>query len=253
MKKFKEMIFNCKSVDGDESVLRFVGSDASVDRAGEIMTLTGWKIENFVKNAVFLWAHQYDKTPIGKSIRTEVTDQGLEFFIKFVPKEVDPFAEKVRLLYKDGYLNAVSVGFIPLKTNPNPDGTLSITEKELLELSAVPVPCNPNALQNAFQKGIIDAEDMKRFKAPVTVEDLEKRLSECESKIEKLIEHTQMKNETPQTQAGEQVTENSEIPDSLADNVRSIHEALLFPEDKAVGLLSDPELLQGLNELKKNS
>ena len=212
MKTNKELIFSCKANDQDASVLSFIGSDATVDRAREIMTLTGWKTENYLKNPVFLWAHNYSYNPIGKAVRVAVGEKGLEFDIKFVPKEVDPFAEKIRQLYLGGFMNAVSVGFIPEKTSPNPDGTLAITDKELLELSAVPVPCNPNALQNAFQKGIIDGEDMKRL-APALAPEAPPIIDEKTKKA-----------------------------------IQELYDALLFPVDKAKSSLSqqDLELLKQL-------
>ena len=166
----KHFIFECKEMS--ENVLHFIGSNDAVDRSGETMTHDGWELDNYQKNPVFLYAHDYSTTPIGKAVQVSTGMKGLEFDIQFVPKEIDPFAEKVRQLYKGGYLNAVSVGFITKQTQSNADGTLAILKKELLELSAVPVPCNPQALQNAYQKGIIDDADMKRLEGEKKVDDI---------------------------------------------------------------------------------
>jgi hypothetical protein len=55
-------------------------------------------------------------------------------------------------------VKAVSVGFIPLEysfvnSNERPFG-IDFTKQELLEISVCPVPCNPNALQEAKAQGI---------------------------------------------------------------------------------------------------
>ena len=50
-------------------------------------------------------------------------------------------------------MKTVSVGFIAKKRDPN--NPKIITEAELLELSFVPVPCNPNAL--SLNKEMLDA------------------------------------------------------------------------------------------------
>src|SRR6185503_19793407 len=53
--------------------MRFVASDESVDRSGDIIRASGWQLDNFRKNPVFLWAHKSSEPPIGK-----VTSIGVE-------------------------------------------------------------------------------------------------------------------------------------------------------------------------------
>lgn len=203
------------------------------------MTLDGWEIDNYVKNPVILFAHDYSLPPIGKAINVSQNEKGLSFDVQFVPKEIDPFAEKIKQLYLGGYMNAVSVGFIPKEYKNFPDGTLGITKKELLELSCVPVPCNPNALQNAFQKGIIDEGDMKRLKEmtlsemSARMDDVEKRLSAIEGVVK-----------------AENVVANDSADVESAKEIKSIFDALMFPEDKADSSLSDSEI-DMLKELTK--
>ena len=52
---------------------------------------------------------------------------------------------------KEGILKAVSIGFIPKERDEN--NPAIITKSEMLELSVVPVPANPNALALAIGKG----------------------------------------------------------------------------------------------------
>ena len=39
--------------------MRFVASDESVDRYGDIIRASGWQLDNFRKNPVLLFAHDF--------------------------------------------------------------------------------------------------------------------------------------------------------------------------------------------------
>jgi len=70
------------------------------------------------------------------------------------------FADEVFQLYKDGYLKAFSIGFIPLDYD---EETKTHKRISLLEVSAVPVPANQSALvMEAYQKGIITSDILKK-------------------------------------------------------------------------------------------
>ena len=69
-----------------------------------------------------------------------------------------PFARETFKLYAEGFLRGWSVGFIPeewevLTDDDNKFSGYHITAWELLELSAVPVPANPQALTDAIRDG----------------------------------------------------------------------------------------------------
>jgi len=66
-------------------------------------------------------------------------------------------------LYRGNFLNAVSVGFIPLRwENGGADAGYrrKFLEQELLEVSAVGIPANPNALQLGLKSGAIEKSDL---------------------------------------------------------------------------------------------
>lgn len=167
--------FEIKQVGPEEDrVLRFVGSDETPDRDNDIIEVAGWKLDQYLKNSVFLWAHKYDEPPIGKAIAVNIdaTAKKLMFDIKFPTADEYPFADTIYKLYKGGYLNATSVGFagIKFKTRDDPE-VLEMPEwrrgkrymeQELLELSAVPVPANPNALISVRSKGFKN-EDIEQI------------------------------------------------------------------------------------------
>lgn len=134
-----------KSVDSN-GTFEVIASTQSKDRHGEIVLQEGIDITNYLKNPVILFAHDYDELPIGKA--TSVIKETDRLIIKgvFAPTEE---AQKIRVLYDAGFLKTVSIGFIAKEWEGN-----VITVSELLELSFVAVPANPDALDIAKGKGI---------------------------------------------------------------------------------------------------
>ena len=122
------------------------------DRQGDVIVPTGARLRWFRANPVVLWAHRCDLPPIGRvdpdSLR--VSEQGIEADVLF--DEGSVVGREVYGLYDRGVMRAWSVGFIPLKWKVIEDPATHraqgyrVEEWELLELSAVPVPANPEAL-----------------------------------------------------------------------------------------------------------
>jgi HK97 family phage prohead protease len=165
----KDLDFEIKAVgDPQDRVLEFVGSTAQVDRYGDVIEVEGWDLKNYKKNPVFLWAHDYRQPPVGKAVQVGKTDQGLLFQVKFATAEEYPFADTVYKLYLGGYLRATSVGFQDLVREPITDKEgkqvgWRFKRQELYEISAVPVPANPNALIMAVQKGVVSPREVEDF------------------------------------------------------------------------------------------
>lgn len=131
---------------------RFVASTSSEDRSGDVINQQGWELDNYRRNPVFLWAHEYDELPVGKSIDTQVRNGRLEIDIEWAEHE---FAQTVRALYEGGFMSAVSVGFRVLEWSYDAErGGYNFDRVELLEVSAVPVPCNQDALMLAAKSSI---------------------------------------------------------------------------------------------------
>src|SRR5438045_6522850 len=91
-------------------------SDETLDRYGEIIIASGWRLENYRKNPVIQNAHQYGDImfTIGRALRTEVVGSELIQRWQFAV-EVNPVARIAYGLYRGGFLNTASVGFIPLR------------------------------------------------------------------------------------------------------------------------------------------
>lgn len=163
-----------------------VASTSTIDRQGDSIDQSGWDLKNFLKNPVMLWAHDYSSLPIAKANEISVDkDKGLVITdYEFAPAEGNPMAAQVKALVDGGFLNAVSVGFMPLERNGN-----IITRMELFEVSFVPVPANPEALQLMFSKGIEKSVIEKFFEAKAEeIEEAEKGAVADEVNAEEVIE-----------------------------------------------------------------
>jgi hypothetical protein len=150
-------------------VLDFISSDATLDRYSEIISPAGWHLDTYRRNPVFQNAHQYGDIifTLGKALVTEVRQvngrQALFQQIQFAT-DVNPIARIAHGLYAGGFLNAVSVGMVPLRWE---EGTKEsgfrrrYLEQELLEVSAVALPANPNALALAYKSGAVEKSDLQ--------------------------------------------------------------------------------------------
>jgi len=180
-----------KQIGTDEDrILRFTTSTEAIDRDGDIISVDGWKLDNYLKNPVILYGHNYEGLPIGKSVSTIIDsiNKKLVQDVKFPTKDEYEFADTVYKLAKAGYLNATSVGFIGLDSEPRLDEKgnwlgKKYKKQELLETSIVPVPSNPTALLEARSKGIISDKELKTLQIEKEVDPPElKEVDEAEAK-----------------------------------------------------------------------
>lgn len=149
-KQFLKGLVDKESInEKDGTISVAVATDSSVDRDGEIVSTDGIDTKNFERNPVLLYAHDYRSDPIGKVIQIVKENNRMLFTPQFAV-DVSPRAKQYFDLVKGGFLNAFSIGFIPKtwEDRQNSDGSVSrvFTTSELLEISLVPVPANPQAL-----------------------------------------------------------------------------------------------------------
>lgn len=163
-----------KSFNDDERSFVAWASRASIDRDDEEIDANGWELKNFKNNPVIPLFHDYYQFPVAKAlwIKPEPKENptGLLFKPQFAGTEL---GMEAYYLYKNGFMNAFSVGFDPIEWqvdnetfNKQKDGDFSIWQKlmveqkkrkprckfikqELLEISGVVVPAHPDALVEA--------------------------------------------------------------------------------------------------------
>jgi len=172
--KVGERQFRAAEVEKADSTtrsIRFVASDETVDRYGDIIRASGWQLGNFAKNGPLLFGHQSREPAIGTATAW-VDGTRLMADATLWPEGVSEFADVLWRIYEAGGNRAVSVGFLPtvepklLRAEPDADGYAAITGfefigQELLELSIVPVPANPAAL--AVARSLADERTVRRL------------------------------------------------------------------------------------------
>ncbi len=188
-----------KGVNLEQRTLKIIATDETKDRDGDIITMKGWRLENYIKNPVFLWAHDYSSVPIGAAIKIQKqrNPSRLTLTHKFPTVGVHPFADMILSLYHEKVINAGSVGFLPFEWEDIDEkdedkskvdqvkfskedkfffcGPRKFIDQELLEHSGCGVPSNPNALQDsvgAAMKSLdLKYDDKTKLYKVVTGED----------------------------------------------------------------------------------
>lgn len=221
-----------------EGTFEVIATTEGIDRDGESILVKGWVLDNFMKNPVLLWGHDYYSLPIGAV--TSVTQEGDSLIAKGVFAN-NPRAQEIRQLYDDGILKAVSVGFIPLERQAN-----VITKAELLELSFVPVPCNPSALSTA--KAAQLEKLVTTIKSAPTKQELDVKMAELLSPESKLSEEE--KKSAYADLAAQYELLNEKAPEYKSYTQYELDQ--LFPElaEKAVKSGNVSEALDMLLQLK---
>ena len=171
--------------DAAAGLATYIASDESVDSYGEVIRARGWKFDRMQKNAPFVNSHRYESIDdlLGKVVECRVEGDRLIETVKWaidVPE--NQLAQLGWKMTQGGYLPAVSVGFFPVKYLTPGDGqeyelelgksagkarpARIYTEQQQVELSAVILPANGNAIQihslaRAFKDGCISEAELE--------------------------------------------------------------------------------------------
>jgi HK97 family phage major capsid protein len=170
-------------VDAKRGIVDYVASDETLDSYREIIRADGWRFANFKKNSPFVDSHNTSSIgqTLGKVIDFSVQGKQLIERVQWaidVPENT--LAQLGWKMTEAGYLKAVSVGFFPTKVmRPGEPGWMEqmkelglqadtkiraiYTEQEQVELSAVVIGANPNALLAAHKAGAINDQDVELF------------------------------------------------------------------------------------------
>ena len=142
----------------DRSLQRVVTSSEVRDRRGRLVIQAGWELADYRRNPVVLWAHETDRLPVGRADSIEVGEHGGHpaLLSEIAFDQDQEFSRNVGLMMADGRLNAMSAGWIGLKSKAalGEEGEwlgMDYLASELVEQSVVPVPANPKALRAALE------------------------------------------------------------------------------------------------------
>jgi len=260
-----ELLSTFKSVDADEmKVSGVVGSDDSVDRHGDKINPKGWDLTNFKKNPVIMLNHDYSQFPIGKAVNVKRSKNSLVFDIQF--SKTLPLAQEAFGLVKEGIMKAWSVGFL-VKEWATAGSEYTIDSMELLELSLVGIPANPNALLNS-----LNADQRKMVKSfdllLKTLEEDTKPKEKAEIEASKGVDSLEVEPEKVENDKKDEKDDEGEVKDSggevegtggevkkeiEADEVDEADEDKIEDEEKPEEENSEEKILEKLlqsNELK---
>ncbi len=145
------------------NIHQLVFSTEIMDRHQTIKRVNGAQLKNFKANPVYLWAHNVrnEFPPIGTVKKLIKKNDPNRLVGGTLFDQEDEFARFIESKFIRGFLNATSIGFIPLEwesiTEHNKDKGkdeligYDIIKYELLEASAVPVPSDFKALKEDRQ------------------------------------------------------------------------------------------------------
>ncbi len=176
-------------IDQRNGLIEYIASDESLDSYREVIRANGWRFNKFERNSPFVDSHDYSSIDklVGKVTDFQVKGKKLIETVQWaidVPGNV--LAQRGFAMSAAGYLKAVSVGFWPTKAANRWDqdktaydqqlAELGLTaaddsqkprtiylEQEQVELSAVIIGANPNALAKAYKAGVIDDAALEDF------------------------------------------------------------------------------------------
>jgi len=137
----------------DPRQMRFRASTPALDRHGTIVRTEGIDTANFARNPVFGWGHDvYSdsdiKKRIGKVIAWEQDASRFDITVQFHPEGVNEIADDAVTYLRSGFLSMVSIGFYAVDAGWETLGGEEIyvyRKSELLEVSLVHIPANPEA------------------------------------------------------------------------------------------------------------
>lgn len=174
-----------KAIDEKRRTISGYITTRDCDRQGDVVVPLGMNCGPYMANPVVLMNHDYHSKPVAKTVNIKADDFGVRADMEFATSSD---ANETWELVKGGFLNAFSVGFVAeagvikgaqgfnemmhawagaQKADREMADLVSrfITRSTLLEVSIVPVPCNPSALIDQISKGMIavSAGMMKRL------------------------------------------------------------------------------------------
>ena len=148
----------------DGGPIRFIAATEGRKGDGIDLRMSGARLDRFIANPIFGYGHRYysrQDLPIGRATRTEIDGARLLIDVEF--DQGDEFAREVERKYRDGFMNAVSIGFDVAEWEGGKGsywaGGVAVAW-ELTELSAVPVPMDGLAVVESGRARGLDLREL---------------------------------------------------------------------------------------------
>ncbi len=251
-KVFKSYTGEAKSSGEDRRLIVKI-STSTPDRSNDVVIPQGVVLDNYLKNPVVALMHNYHDLPIAKAENVTIAEDSIYADVVFPDEGIHSVSDTVYKLIKGGFMNAWSIGFAPVDTEPNEKGGTTFKKWELWEFSAVLVPDNPEALTVLRSKGVEFNDAETKSEAVDSLEGLE---HQDEDALVENVEEDATNEETENSEDEEQESgaqgedADLELEEEEEENVTmsvlgAIREQLRI-EDKNIGLF-----LKSLNETVK--
>ena len=172
-----------RALDENKGIIEYIASDETVDSYKEVIRASAWRFNLFKRNPAFFANHDYQAEKcIGKVLEYSVKSGRLVEVVQYALGVDNKLAESIYKMVKGGFMPACSVGFWPVKRHfPGESehtkqlqelglkadaGVQAIyTEVEQIELSAVGVGANSNAVVQARAAGCLTDTDIETISA----------------------------------------------------------------------------------------
>lgn len=248
-----------------------VASTNVEDRHGEVVDNAGWVLNNYKKNPVMLWAHDHSLPAIGTAKNIRVTKSSGAPQLVFEPQfhDLTPEAAAIKAMF-EGYtdsegvdhapiLNSFSVGFRPVDTDGN-----TYTKSELLEISAVNVPANPEARVMAYKSLEEAGFEKDVIKSVVGVVDTPDQANDSEDKYEALMQEINaLKDEVKALRGQSSKSNDAANPETRMHQLKTVDKlsSTLLREQmtdkqrilvKAIDKVTEKLLIDTKQEIKQN-
>jgi HK97 family phage prohead protease len=243
-KQFLQFVASFKSIEEDEMIVHdVVASDDSEDRHGDRVNPEGWDLKNYKKNPIILADHDYRvESVIGTGSGVKIDGNKL-VFDKITFSKTNDLAVKAFNLIKEGILKTWSVGFLVKKWGDD-KSKYTIQEQELLELSLVAIPANPNAMTTE-QLAMVDVYN-KSLEAATKEEEPAEPVAEeppAEPVVEPVVEPiVEEPEETMEQKVNKYLTESVELKAMIKTMVEeAVKEAVTKMIGETDNIKSDEE------------
>ena len=139
--------FEIKAVSDEKRVIEGIATTPTPDRVSDIVDPMGAQIGKGIK---LLWQHNHDK-PVGEVRFGKPTKNGIPFTATFkrpkddYPQPLNDRLQEAWVSVRDSLVEFVSIGFRTIAYEILESGGWRFTEWEMLELSLVTIPANPDA------------------------------------------------------------------------------------------------------------
>ncbi|MGE5496603.1 MAG: HK97 family phage prohead protease [Syntrophothermus sp.] len=193
------------------------------NRGGRRIDIEGCQYDDYLKSPVVLAFHD-DTKVIGRCLWLKFGDEGIIAKFEF---RNSGLANDIYSLYKEGFLTSWSIGFMPVDwqyENENGAEVMHIKKWVLLEVSAVSIPMDANAITLAFNQGFIHESSLIHTAEAVKFES---RFAEIQTKTDTLLSRISEVQNTLDSRLGEIMqmlpalkdeTESSVIDDAEKEN-----------------------------------